>query len=156
MGFIGAEPFINGAAAAAARIEENGLQSRIRLHADDVTPLLSRLPQASLGRAFMLFPDPWPKKRHRQRRLLSAAFLDRLAVLLKDGAEFRFASDSEDYATAARALAEANPAFELAQLFTSAERDTVADWPVTRYEKKAANQGRSAMFLIFRRKPHGL
>lgn len=152
VGLIGAEPFINGVAAAASRIQEKGLESRVRLHADDVTPLLSRLPEASIGKVFMLFPDPWPKKRHRQRRLLSRSLLDRLSILLKDDAEFRFASDIADYAEAALHLAQAHPNFEVAQSFTSANRNSVPDWPATRYETKAAREGRASAFLIVRRK----
>jgi tRNA (guanine-N7-)-methyltransferase len=150
-GFIGAEPFINGVVAALSAIEQNALEPRVRIHASDVIPLLEWLPPASIGRAFMLFPDPWPKKRHRERRLLSATFLDKLARVLRDGAEFRFASDIADYAEAALTLANAHNAFETVKVFTSAERDAIADWPVTRYEAKAKREGRSSTFLVVRR-----
>ncbi len=100
----------------------------------------------------MLFPDPWPKKRHRERRLFSPQTLDKLGRVLKPGAELRFASDIADYAEATFELANARPDFELAQVFTSANRDAVPDWPVTRYEQKARREGRPATFLILRRK----
>ena len=67
-GIIGAEPFVNGVVAVLSGIEALKLEGRVRLHSDDVHPLLDWLPEASLSRAFMLFPDPWPKKRHRARR----------------------------------------------------------------------------------------
>ncbi len=152
-GIIGAEPYVNGVVAAISAIESQELQSRVRLHADDVHPLLEWLPLASLSRAFMLFPDPWPKKRHRARRLFSPPLLDKMARILRPGAEFRFASDIADYAEAATGHAGAHPDFELALTFTSADRDTVPDWPVTRYEKKAAEAGRSSTFLVLKRKP---
>jgi tRNA (guanine-N7-)-methyltransferase len=185
VGFLGAEPFVNGVASALAAISDHGLQDRIRLYDDDALPLLDALPQASLGRIFMLFPDPWPKLRHRERRLLSAKTLERIAALLehdpekwkpvfgqdhaeikslerdadsmenhralKPGGEFRFASDSETYARAARALGEANPNLRLAASFTSANREAAPDWPQTRYEAKAERAGRSSTFLIFER-----
>ena len=72
-GIIGAEPYVNGVVAALSGLEARQLQGRVRLHGDDVHPLLEWLPPASLSRAFMLFPDPWPKKRHRARRLFCAS-----------------------------------------------------------------------------------
>ena len=74
-GIIGAEPYVNGLVAAISELEARGLQDRVRLHADDVRPLLEWLPPASLSRAFILFPDPWPKKRHRARRLFAPPLL---------------------------------------------------------------------------------
>jgi tRNA (guanine-N7-)-methyltransferase len=151
VGLIGAEPFVNGVVAALSAIEQHQLESRVRLHASDVVPLLEWLPGASISRAFMLFPDPWPKKRHRERRLLSASLLDQLARLMKVGAEFRFASDIVDYAEAAQALVKAHSAFEIALVFTSGDRDRMADWPITRYEVKANSAGRTSTFLVIRR-----
>lgn len=152
VGLIGAEPFINGVVSALTAIEEQGLHPRVRLHDDDVSPLLQWLPEQSLGRVFMLFPDPWPKLRHRQRRLLSADVLDRLLTLLKPGGEFRFASDIQDYAEAARELCDAHAALAPAASFTTANRDAVPDWPQTRYEQKALRAGRPSTFLIYHRK----
>jgi len=152
VGLIGAEPYVNGVAAALSAIEARQLQGRIRLHAGDVRPLLEWLPPASLSRAFMLFPDPWPKTRHRARRLFSAVLLGKMARILRAGAEFRFASDIADYAGAAIAHAAAHPDFELAAIFTSANRTAVPDWPVTRYEAKAGKEGRPSTFLILKRK----
>jgi len=150
-GLIGAEPYVNGVVSALSAIEERGLQDRVRLHADDVHPLLDWLPAASLSRAFMLFPDPWPKKRHRARRLFSPALLDTMARLLRPAAEFRFASDIADYAEEAREHARAHPHFEISGAFTSRGRHAVPDWPITRYETKAMAEGRPADFLILRR-----
>jgi tRNA (guanine-N7-)-methyltransferase len=152
-GIVGAEPYVNGVVAALSAIEARQLQGRVRLHADDVHPLLDWLPPASLSRAFMLFPDPWPKKRHRERRLFSPPLLDKMALLLRPGAEFRFASDIADYAEAAIEHALAHPDFELTLTFTSANRDAVPDWPITRYETKAGRAGRSSTFIVLKRKP---
>jgi tRNA (guanine-N7-)-methyltransferase len=151
-GIIGAEPYVNGVAAALSGLEARQLQTRVRLHAGDVHPLLEWLPPASLSRAFMLFPDPWPKKRHRERRLFATPLLGKMARILQPGAEFRFASDIADYAEAAAEHAQAHPGFEIAQIFTSADRTALPDWPVTRYEMKAVKAGRSSTFLVLRRK----
>jgi tRNA (guanine-N7-)-methyltransferase len=151
VGFIGAEPFINGVVAALSAIEQHQLDSRVRLHASDVVPLLEWLPGASISRAFMLFPDPWPKKRHRERRLLSVSLLDQLARVMRVGAEFRFASDIADYAEAAQELVNVHSAFETTLIFTSADRERMPDWPVTRYELKANNAGRTSTFIVIRR-----
>jgi tRNA (guanine-N7-)-methyltransferase len=151
IGMIGAEPYLNGVVSALSAIDENKLQDRVRLHADDVHPLLDWLPSASLSRAFILFPDPWPKKRHRARRLFSAALLDKMASLLKPGAELRFASDIADYTEEARGYVSDHPLFAISKIFTSANRQAVPDWPVTRYERKASAEGREATFLICRR-----
>jgi tRNA (guanine-N7-)-methyltransferase len=152
VGIIGAEPYINGVVAALSAIEERRLQGRVRLHADDAHSLLDWLPPGSLSRVFMLFPDPWPKKRHRERRLLSPALLSRLARILRPGAELRFASDILDYAELAIEHTKRHPDFEVSKTFTTADRNAAADWPRTRYEAKAAKAGRSSTFIILRRK----
>ncbi|MGC1588060.1 MAG: tRNA (guanine(46)-N(7))-methyltransferase TrmB [Rhodomicrobium sp.] len=151
-GLIGAEPYVNGVVAALSAIEARKFEGRIRLHADDVHPLLEWLPPRSLSRAFMLFPDPWPKKRHRERRLFSPSSLDKMARILRPAAEFRFASDIADYAEAAIEHATAHPDFDLALTFTSANRAALPDWPVTRYETKACKAGRSSTFIVLKRK----
>ncbi len=153
VGIAGAEPYVNGVVAALSGLEAQELQGRVRFHADDVHPLLDWLPPASLSRAFMLFPDPWPKKRHRARRLFAAPLLTAMARALRPGAEFRFASDIADYAEAAIEHALHHPAFELALTFTSANRDTLPDWPITRYETKAMREGRSSTFIVLKRRP---
>ncbi len=121
-GFIGAEPYVNGVVAAMAAIEERCLQDRVRIHADDVHHLLNLLPPASLSRSFILFPDPWPKKRHLERRLVSRSLLDELDRLLRPGSELRFASDIASYTEATLELLKAHKAFELNHTFTSPDR----------------------------------
>ena len=151
-GLIGAEPYVNGVVAALSALEARRLGGRIKIHPDDTISLLNWLPEASLSRAFVLFPDPWPKKRHRERRIFSPALLDKLGPLLRPGAELRFASDIADYAEAAIEHATAHPDFEVGGDFTSSNRATASDWPVTRYEEKASKQGRSSTFISMRRR----
>src|SRR5689334_17843836 len=95
-GFIGCEVFENGIAKLLVEIERQRL-ANVRIFPDDARLLLAALPAQSLDRAFILFPDPWPKARHQKRRLVSTETLDRLAVLMRDGAELRLATDDADY-----------------------------------------------------------
>ena len=111
VGIIGAEPFLNGVARLLSYIGESAVEN-VRILPDDVRPVLARLPAASIGRVFILFPDPWPKVRHHKRRLVSAETLDRLAVILADGAELRLATDDADYAAWMLRLGLAHSAFE--------------------------------------------
>ncbi len=152
-GIIGSEPYVNGVVAALSAVQQRNLEGRVRIHSDDVIPLLDWLPPATLSRAFMLFPDPWPKARHRARRLFSPFLLEKLSRVLREGAEFRFASDIADYAEAVIEHIEAHPAFDIIEMFTSANRTKLPDWPVTRYETKANKAGRSSTFLVIRRRP---
>jgi tRNA (guanine-N7-)-methyltransferase len=149
-GFIGSEPFVNGMAKALAAIEHHGLKN-IRLSAGDATHLLAWLPAGSISRIDLLYPDPWPKRRHWKRRFVQDDSLARLAGLLKSGGEFRFASDIPGYVSwvLARAL-------RSDQIEWTAERadDWRKPWPDfsgTRYEAKAKREGRIPAYLTFRR-----
>ena len=95
--FLAAEPFLNGVASALRHIDERDLQN-VRVHAGDARDLLAALPDASLDRVFILFPDPWPKARHHKRRLIQDEVVAELARVLKPGGALRFATDWKDYA----------------------------------------------------------
>jgi tRNA (guanine-N7-)-methyltransferase len=149
-GFIGAEGFINGIAKALGAIDEKRL-ANVRLHHGDAIHLLDWLPPASLVRIDLLYPDPWPKKRHWKRRFVNEQNIARLARLLKAGGEFRFASDWANYAewTLWRLLGSA-------EFVWTAER--ADDWRKpwdgftrTRYEAKAIREGRTPCYLIFKK-----
>lgn len=95
--FIGVEPFLNGVASCLRHIEESGVPN-VRLHQGDAREVVARLPDASLDRVDILFPDPWPKKRHWKRRLIQPDFVAEVARVLKPGGEARFATDWANYA----------------------------------------------------------
>src|SRR5262245_12492223 len=150
VGFIGCEPFVNGMAKILVAIEAQKLDN-IRLHHGDATDLLAWLPGASLQRIDLLYPDPWPKRRHWKRRFIQDSSVAALARVLAPGAEFRFATDWPDYA------AWALERLLRARDFTwTAERadDWRRPWPDflrTRYEAKAVREQRTPCYLTFRR-----
>jgi len=147
---IGAEPFINGVAKLLALIEEKQL-GNVRIHDGDARDLLERLPDRSLERIFLLYPDPWPKARHAKRRLVNAETLGHFHRLLKPGGRFLFASDIADYVDWTRQHVAAHGGFkeegDPAQPFEN--------WVQTRYEAKARREGRQSSYLTFRRNREG-
>lgn len=147
--FIGCEPFINGMAKLLAADPD---VRRLALHDDDATELLPRLPEASIDRAFVLYPDPWPKRRQRKRRIISAGMLENLARALKPGAIFRFATDIDDYAAWTLARVTASGFFDWPAERAEDWRKPWADWPGTRYEQKAFREGRTPSYLTFVRR----
>ncbi len=151
IGFIGCEPFINGVAKVLAAIDAHGLDN-VRLHDDDATRLLDRLPAASLDRVDLLYPDPWPKRRHWKRRFISPETLDRLARTMKRGAELRFATDSADYAAWTLAAIGRHDGFCWPAECADDWRRPWPGWPGTRYEQKAIHAGARPVYLRFLRR----
>ena len=96
VGLIGAEPYEMGMAKILTKLEETPLNT-VRLYEGDGREIIEALPDSSLGRFFLLFPDPWPKTRHHKRRFLQMEMLDQLARVLKPGGELRFATDDKSY-----------------------------------------------------------
>ena len=150
VGLIGCEPFEEGVVKVLAHIDGHAI-TNIRVHPDDVRPLLRWLPAHSLDRAFVLFPDPWPKARHRKRRLVATPLLDQLARTLKAGAELRLATDIGDYARTMLVALMRHPSFQWTATGPSDWRTRPADWPPTRYEAKALREGRRCTYLRFQR-----
>lgn len=147
-GFIGAEPFLNGITALLTTLEREGRDdANLRLHRGDAGEVLDWLPAACLTRIDVLYPDPWPKLRHRERRFVRPDNLARMTRALAPGAELRIASDVPDYIAWARRHADAAEGLTL----VSHEATPWADWPGTRYEAKAYREGRRPAYLIYRR-----
>lgn len=135
VGLIGCEPYMNGVAKCLAHIERTGA-TNVRLFTDDARFVMAALPPRSLSRAFVLFPDPWPKTRHHKRRFVQRENLDLLADLMIAGAELRLATDDPSYLPWMVEHACAHPAFEWLAERPADWRGRPVDWPVTRYEKK--------------------
>lgn len=152
IGLIGCEPFNNGIASLLGHLAGSDIAT-VRIYPDDVRQLLPFFPPASLGRVFVLFPDPWPKKRHAERRFIGRDNLDALAQVMADGAELRVASDDPVYQDWAAEQLRAHPDFDEIQV-TSDRAALPADWPATRYEQKCL-AGRDPVFFRFVRRNRG-
>ncbi|QRM54038.1 tRNA (guanosine(46)-N7)-methyltransferase TrmB [Sinorhizobium sp. BG8] len=149
--FIGVEPFVNSMAKLVGRVEETGALN-IRLYDDDATELLDWLPEGSLDQIDLLYPDPWPKRKHWKRRFVSKVNLDRFARVLKPGGSFCFASDIDTYVNWTLLHCGAHPAFEWTAENAADWLTPFEGWPSTRYEAKAKREGRKSAYLTFRRR----
>lgn len=150
IGFIGCEPFVNGMAKMLAAIEDQHI-SNVRLHFGDAIELLDWLPDAAVACVDILYPDPWPKRRHWKRRIVQDRSIATLARILHPGGSVRFATDIADYAawTLERFLRAAT--FRWA---AETADDWRRPWPgyvTTRYETKAKREGRAPNYFVFRR-----
>lgn len=150
VGIIGCEPYINGVAMLLGKIRDAGV-TNVKVHAGDARDMMDVLPEGSIDRAFLLYPDPWPKKRHHRRRFVTPEHLDPLARCLKPGAIFRVATDIPDYVR--QTLEQMMPRDDFEWLAEGPQdwRKPWSDWISTRYEQKALREGRTPHYLTFRR-----
>ncbi len=148
---IGCEPFVNGVAGLLSRIKADGLDN-IRIFDDDARILLDAVDDANIGRVFVLFADPWPKKRHHKRRFISSQTLDLLARVMKDGAQLRFASDHMGYVEWATECFSKHPCFDRQDQTGGDNYRRPADGFETRYEAKATARGDKCAHLCFIRR----
>ncbi|MGJ8528713.1 tRNA (guanine(46)-N(7))-methyltransferase TrmB [Maritalea sp.] len=145
--FIGCEPFIGGIGKMLQAINENDLEN-VRLYTDDALHLLKVLPKAQFDGAYLLYPDPWPKKRHHKRRFINSVTLDALAKILKPGAQFRVATDIEDYATWTLGHVVRHSEFNWPTAKAGSWHQPWDGWQSTRYEQKARKEGRDISFYF--------
>jgi tRNA (guanine-N7-)-methyltransferase len=150
VGIIGCEPFINGVAALLGGIEDRGLET-VRIHDGDARDVLAWLPDQSIARVFILFPDPWPKARQMKRRLVSPELVQSLTRVIRPGGELRFASDDTGYAGEALLAVQQSGAFTWQARRADDWRIRPDDWPETRYERKALS-GRKPVYLKWERR----
>ena len=145
---VGCEPFLNGVVAALAGIKREQL-SNVRLRRGDAQSLIEAAPDAFFSRVFMLYPDPWPKRRHNKRRVVAVGMIEALARVMRGGAELRFATDIDDYAgwTLARFLV--SPHFRWVAIRADDWRRPWPGWRPTRYEAKARCENRQSVYLTF-------
>lgn len=148
--FIGCEPFEDGVVKVLSAIVAEDLKN-IRLHMGDAREILRRLRPNSIDRAFILFPDPWPKRKHRKRRLVNSSLLALLANVMRPGAELRVGTDIGDYARTMLEAFRSEPRFLWQAAAPGDWRIRPSDWPETRYEAKAIREGRKRYYLRFLR-----
>jgi tRNA (guanine-N7-)-methyltransferase len=150
MGIIGCEPFINGVAMLLGKIREAGV-TNLKVHPGDARDLFDVLPDGCVQKAFLNYPDPWPKKRHHRRRFVTQEHLQPLAQVMAQGSEFRVATDIPDYVR--QTMQEVPQAgFEWLAEGPSDWREPWEDWISTRYEQKALREGRTPHYMTFRRR----
>ena len=149
--FIGAEPFVNGVAKLAGLIRDGGI-GNIRIWPEDVRLLLPKLPDGSLDGVFILFPDPWPKFRHSERRILQPAMVGELARLIRPGGTLLLASDHPKAKSWLLSSMLGAEGFEWRASGPSDWRKPPAGWPGTRYGSKAERQGRVSNWFPYRRR----
>lgn len=149
IGIIGAEPYINGVAMLLGKIRKAEVDN-VRVHPGDARDLFDVLPRESIAKAFLLYPDPWPKKRHHRRRFVTPEHLEPLHRVMKPGAELRIATDIEDYVR--QAMEEVPKAGFLWTAERASDwRTPWPDWTRTRYEAKAIREDRTPHYLTFKR-----
>ena len=149
-GFIGCEPFLNGVVGALGHIRDGDLKN-VRLHMGDALDVIERLPDASLDRVYLLHPDPWRKARHAKRRMVNHGPLDLIAAKLKPGAEFRLGTDDPTYCRWSMMVMNQRRDFAWQAKEAKDFLTRPADWPETRYERKARRQGHEVWYFRYLR-----
>ena len=147
IGFIGCEPYQNGVAKLMGKLSADP-RKNIKLYDGDVRNIFDVLAKNSISKVFLLYPDPWPKKRHHRRRFVTQEFLAPLYETMQPGSILRIATDIEDYVR--QALQEVPKAgFQWLAKDASDWRDPWQDWVSTRYEIKALKEERTPHYLTF-------
>jgi tRNA (guanine-N7-)-methyltransferase len=148
--FIGCEPYINGVVSFLGKVKRQKIKN-IFLYAGDVRDLFDVLPSNSLAKVFLLYPDPWPKRRHKRRRFVNPEYLIPLLRVMNENAELRIATDIEDYFKHTK-----REVLKLDFKLTKQNGDKFdlpwSDWFPTRYEKKAKLQNRKSYYATFEKK----
>ena len=145
---VGCEPFLNGLVAALAGLKRERL-SNVRLRRGDAQTLIDAAPDTFFSRVFVLYPDPWPKRRHRKRRVITVGMIEALARVMHGGAELRFATDVDDYAGWVLARFLVSRHFRWAATRADDWRLPWPEWRPTRYEAKARSESRRSVYLTF-------
>ena len=149
-GFIGCEPFLNGVVQALGHLRDRAL-TNVRLHMGDALEVIERLPDASLDRVYLLHPDPWPKARHAKRRMANHGPLDLIVAKLKPGGEFRLGTDDPTYCRWATMVLGQRRDLRWTAECARDFLERPADWPETRYERKARRHGHEVWYFRYLR-----
>lgn len=150
VGLIACEPFINGVAALLSKVEASGV-TNLSVTDSDARDVMDVLPEGSISRVFLLYPDPWPKTRHHKRRFINPEQIEMLARVMASGATLRVATDIEDYVRHTLEALDRDARFRWLAEGPADWREAWEDWPGTRYEAKALREGRTPHYLTFER-----
>jgi len=150
VGVVGCEPFLNGVVALLAGLKREQLLN-VRVRLGDAQAVVEAVPDGFFSRVFILYPDPWPKRRHHKRRVVSVDMIDALARVMRRGGELRFVTDVDDYAGWALKRFLASPNFRWTADRADDWRRPWPEWRPTRYEAKARKEGRGSAYLTFAR-----
>lgn len=145
--FIGCEPYINGVARCLSAMEAQGDIRNIRLFTDDARKLIEAMPGQSVDSIFILFPDPWPKERHKKRRLVNAKTLAMLSRIHKPGGRLLIATDHVDYSEWILEVLLTSPHYQWTAKARKDWQNPPADWTQTKYQRKTTEQGRLPVFM---------
>lgn len=148
--FIGADPYINGVVKLIRKILDLGIKN-IKIFPEDTRFLLEKLPKNCLDKVYVLFPDPWPKKKHHKRRIISTENLDMFAACLKQGGELRVGTDDRAYLNWILHHVGKHEEYIWTAGQSSDWLNRPDDWPETRYAQKAREVGRQCSFLIYKK-----
>jgi tRNA (guanine-N7-)-methyltransferase len=150
-GFIGAEPFLNGVAAALGHVRDKHL-ANVRIWRGDALEVLQRVPDNALSFLYLLHPDPWPKARHAKRRMVNDGPIDLFAAKVRPGGEFRVATDDPTYLAWALMIMQRHQAqFEWLAEQPKDFLEPSSGWIETRYGAKSRREGRRPYYLRYRR-----
>lgn len=150
--YIGAEPFINGVASLLCKIKEENIDN-IRIYNDDVRSLIKEIPDESIDGVFLLFPDPWPKRRHFERRFVIEKNIKEIYRILNPNGFWRIATDHEEYAKWILDMFDKPKISEMfsKQIYSKSNRPEEPVWPKTKYERKS-NENSDVLFAIYTKK----
>lgn len=142
--FIGIEVYSPGIGHCLAQAHQQGLMN-LKVFTQDALAILSGIPAASLDKVWVLFPDPWPKKRHHKRRLVQEAFVQEIARILKPSGLFHLATDWQPYAEQMLAVLEACSLLAVANLPLQHQRES------TKFERRGQKLGHPIVDFIYQR-----
>lgn len=149
--FIGAEPFINGIASLLKLIEEYNIKN-IKIWDDDIHLLFDKIPkQEVFDFVYLLFADPWPKKRHHNRRFVQKHNIEHVHKLLKTDGEWFVATDHVTYREWILEHFDALQTLLIQQRPDIYARPPAQEWPKTRYEEKGVREGRHSAYMIYKK-----
>lgn len=150
IGYLGCEPFMTGVASLLGNIHDHTLKN-IRIVNDDARLLARALPEACLNRIYILFPDPWHKKRHNKRRIVHDETIADFSRILKPGGELFLATDITDYGEWMQDVLSKRPEFTMTLGNRTSLHERPEPWPLTKYEQKGIAAGRQAIFLVYKK-----